>query len=578
MTELWANASRTASRHGVAQATLASGFFLAYTLWLVWPMPLDARTTIYGPGGDTVGALTLFRELAQHQVPFVPGRVESLAAPEGLEVRYPLYVATWPSTLWVWLTTILFGAVPAWNLFVVSGLTLTGLSMFLFLRWRIGSAVAGLIIGWAFAFHPSSIFNAATAPDFTHKWILVVVLWRAFIARETPSAKNMLWTAAASLVAISWNPYFLLIATVAVAVLMVCHIGAQILQRRRQALPPRDAKVKLLAATPSLALWLIPLLVAALGYALVAVSAPAGTTGVRERSIADLILYSLRPGEFLNPHNEAVLFGWLTFPGVRPGATTYAYLGLVPTCFALAAIFLATRRRAPQLKMDVITLAALALTGLVWAGPPTANVGPLTVNLPSYYIAELTMTWRIYGRFGVLVEVAVLTLAGYGIAAITARRGHLLGAALASTAAVLTLLDLYQPTLGSTRLQNPPIYSVLRGLPPGPVVEYPIVPAVLGAYEQLRRQDAHQRPLLNGFEPNSPAERRALELTTLDDQTVNRLGRLGIRYVMIDTTYPLAPGQAAPPPVSKLLRFIQADQGFALYEVPGVPALGAVVE
>ncbi len=538
----------------VAVATL----YGLYALWLTWPMPLDARTAVYGPGGDVIGALTQFRELAQHAVPFLPGSIESLGAPEGQPVRYPLYVATWPSSLWIWASSLLLGAVPAWNLFVMAGFVLTGVATYAFVYWRTGSSAPSAIAGWAFAFHPDAVFNAGTAPDFMHRWILLLLLWRSFVLRDAPTRRNALGAALAAIIAVSWNPYFLLMVTVALVVLGTSHLVA--------ALRRSNLRVGLV----TLAWWTAPLLVTAAVYGTVAATAPAGTSGVRERSLADLTLYSLRPGEYLNPHEGALLFGWLTFPGSRPDSSTYVYVGLVTTALALVAIGLALRKRLHVPAGDVWTIVALVATALVWSGPPVANVAGISFYLPSYFVAQITTTWRVYGRFGVFVELGVVLLAAFALASLIKGRSSLMRSAVSAVVAVLVALDLYGSPLPVTKIQNPPIYSVLRDLPPGAVAEYPIVPSVFGAYDQLQRQDAHRKPLLNGFEPGSPAEVRALRLATLSDKTIERLRALGIRYVMVDTQYPLSPDQPAPGPISEQLRFLQADRGFALYEVPGV--------
>jgi hypothetical protein len=246
------------------------------------------------------------------------------------------------------------------------------------------------------------------------------------------------------------------------------------------------------------------------------------------------------------------------------------YAGLVTTALALVAIALCLKKRLHVPSGDVWTIVALIATAVVWSGPPIATVGGLSFKMPSYYVAQLTTTWRIYGRFGVFVELGVILLAAFALASLIKGRSARTRIAVSTLAAALVALDLFGRPLPVTKIENPPIYSVLRDLPPGPVAEYPIVASVFGAYDQLQRQDAHRKPLLNGFEPGSPAEVRALELATLSDRTVERLRGLGIRYVMVDTKYPLNPEQPTPGPISKRLLFLQADRGFALYQVPGV--------
>lgn len=534
----------------------ASLLYLGYALWVTWPMPTDLRTSLYGPGGDVIGAVTGFREMAQHAFPFLPGRVESLGAPEGMAINHAQYIATWPSSLVMWLGTLVFGAVMAMNLFVLAGFVLTGVSTFLFVRWRIGDPWIAALAGWTLAFLPDPLFNGGTAPDFAHRWVLILLLWRMLVLRDEPTRRNGLLAGAAAVVTVSWNPYYLLIGTVAYGSLVAAGLAVGAIRRRAA------DHVRVLAWS------VLPLVGAAVVYAFAA--AAAEQSGVRERGFADLYLYSLRPLEFLNPPDGS-LFASLDLS--TRDAQTYVYVGLTTFALALAAVaVVALSRAASRLRSDVLTLAWTVVVGVAWAGPPTFAVAGVTIYLPSWFIGQLTTTWRIYGRFSAIVEVGIVLLAAYGLHLLVRDRGARLRGALVAAVAVLVVLDVQTPGLEQTvRPDAPRVYQALRTQPPGAVAEYPIVASVLGPYGQLYRQELHHRPLLNGYDPGTPAEERALSLARLDDTTVGRLRELKIRYVLVDTEYPLAPGDPGTGPVSTRLRLIGQEGPFVLYEVPGAP-------
>src|SRR5687768_9813209 len=96
----------------------AAACYLAFALFLTWPLGIHLDSRVYGGGGDTWGALAQWRELVGHN-PWGTGRMEDLAAPEGLAVGYALNLATWPSTIVLYTLSTLFGEVFAANVFVL---------------------------------------------------------------------------------------------------------------------------------------------------------------------------------------------------------------------------------------------------------------------------------------------------------------------------------------------------------------------------------------------------------------------------------------------------------------------------
>jgi hypothetical protein len=262
----------------------------------------------------------------------------------------------------------------------------------------------------------------------------------------------------------------------------------------------------------------------------------------------------------------------LHVPGTRPGISTHYYLGLSLVLLAGIGMATAVRSRSNRARRaDVVSLALVGIAALVWSGPPTMSVGSLEVRLPAWYVMGVTTTWRIYGRFGIVVSFATCVLAGIGIAALT-RRGPVVARWVAVAAIALVVsLDVWSPTstYPTKTLEEPAIYAVLRAQPLGSVAEYPIFPLDVGAYDQLYRQEFHHRRLLNGYASGSAAEARALTLSRLDDETAGRLAVLGIRYVVLDTLR--APYEARPPPGTPTGRYrlIAQDGKWRLYEVVG---------
>ena len=131
-------------------------------------------------------------------------------------------------------------------------------------------------------------------------------------------------------------------------------------------------------------------------------------------------------------------------------------------------------------------------------------------------------------------------------------------------------LDLWnRPSSQTYRIHTPEIYATLRAQPPGGVAEYPLRPIVrIGHYMDLYYQQAHGRPLLNGWY-GGPDERRALSLADLSDpKTAPGLATLGVRYVLVT---PPIPGVPPPGEPGRGFDFVARDAYASLYRVTARP-------
>ena len=222
------------------QALHVLGAFLVYTFFAVlvtWPLVLHLGSTVYmypsnppGPA-DMGGSIAHLRELVQgYHNPFLPGRIHDFNAPDGLPIRWPLYVSSFPSTILLYVTAVLAGATAAYGLFVLLGYIATGLAMFLLIRWLTASTWISLIVGWAFAFFPFMIVNGEH-PHFVHGWVLVVMAWRMLVLIERPTPRNGFFAGAATVLALSWTHYFILLGGVAWAALTATALALALLKR-----------------------------------------------------------------------------------------------------------------------------------------------------------------------------------------------------------------------------------------------------------------------------------------------------------------------------------------------------------
>jgi hypothetical protein len=135
----------------------------------------------------------------------------------------------------------------------------------------------------------------------------------------------------------------------------------------------------------------------------------------------------------------------------------------------------------------------------------------------------------------------------------------------------VVVVDLRADPLGTNPLGDARSLKVLSKLPEGIVANYPLEPAGFGDYSAEFFQRQHGKPIINGYEKGSVAERRALQLDDLENpRTPGRLAALGVRYVVIDHV-PIGDGVQDPGRPGRGLRFITDDGRHSIWTVTARP-------
>jgi hypothetical protein len=289
-----------------AQTSIAVVIYAVVAIQLTWPVATDLDGVIFGGYGDLTGGMANLREMVDgHHNPFGPGRLEDFSAPEGRPIEWTQNLASFASTVVLYGLAVAFGAVAAYSLFTLLGFIASGTAMFLLARRISGSFPVSLLVGWAFAFYPFAVVKAGGHVHFVHGWPFVLILWRMLVLYESPSVRNGVWAGLATVLAIAWSPYFLLIGGIAYATLFAFGIAAPLVRRRLTA-------VHLKAHLTSAAI----VGVFAIGLVLVSVVSARGT-GTLEYSLETLNVYSARPYEYLVPPADNPIFGAETGPWLK---------------------------------------------------------------------------------------------------------------------------------------------------------------------------------------------------------------------------------------------------------------------
>ena len=555
---------RTTAARWLTRARLevlgATVVYLAFAIYLTWPLAIDLDTRIYGAIGDLTGAMSIFRETADgHHLPFLPGTLTHLDAPNGLPIRWTLNIATWPSTGSLYLLTVVFGPIAAFGLYILAGFTATGVAMFLFVRRYIASAGVAFIAGWAYAFYPFPVVKAQGHVDFVHGWVLVIVLWRLVALLERPDRRNGVWLGLALILAFSWTPYHILFAGIAASAFGVAML---VVARRRRNL---RSTVSALAVAAAIGVgWMA---------AMTALNLAAPRSEVRTHTLAEVYAFSARWKEYVVPTSEHPLVGgWadryrLAHYHGSNLSENMLYLGVTLLVLALIGLISAARARGEQ-RAVAFAATAMGIVAFACSAPPKIAGAGLTLPTPTLFLFHVTTTWRVFSRLGVIVMLATVVLASIGIARLARGRPTVVRAALLSVIFIAVAGDLCaRPPVGTNKLIIPPSYTRFARMPPGIAAEYPLVPAEQSNSGDIFYQGWHHHPLLNGYPAGSPEEARALRLTNLSDpHTADGLAALGVRYVLLrqDIVASKLPDPGKP---GRGFRLVSQDGYIAIYRV-----------
>jgi hypothetical protein len=548
------------------QLAAATLLYVVSAVVVTWPVAEDPFGTFLG-SGDPVGHIAQYRELVEggHN-PFAAGRLEDISAPDGQPIAWPRALASAPSVLLFYGGTALFGAIGAINAYVLLGFVLTGLSVFLFARRLTGDVGASMLAGWAVAFFPYALIKAGGHYDFVHAWPLVLAAWAVLELAQRPTRRTAVLAGAAVVLAMWWTAYYILFGGVLYATLAVVGLVAAARARRFR---PQLAAQALTGAI--VGAFLVALLVLA--------SQAPEALGTRTNDLANLTTYSARPFEYVVPPAAHPVWGGATKPwlverlhGSNPAESTL-YVGISVLLVALLTVVALLRRRlAAHLRLPVAALAVLALVAVVFSAPPNVQILGVTIPFPARAVFEVSSTWRVYARFVMVAMIALGLLLAIGVAAARRQRTGRARAAILAVAAAVVAFDLWtDPDPPVNDDSAPAVYAALKQAPDGLVAEYPIVPNGFGVYDDIFFQDAHDKPIVNGYTEGSNAEKRALTVARLDEPDVGRrLSAMGVRYVVVkdkDPGYGLPrPGS---PPAS--FRLLSRDATRAIYAVPRVP-------
>ena len=308
----------------------------------------------------------------------------------------------------------LVGPVAAYNVVVLATFPLSAAAAYLLARRIVGSHLAAMVAGLAYAFLPFHVTQTAGHPHVAQaQWLplYLLALWRCVDRPDLPRTALLLASAAAVALADFYSGF---IAAVLSPVALVAY-GAVSPTGAGDTRPRRVAITGLVLA-------------AAAGAGLVLIHHFAPAVLLRPGSLAfaraDLFAWSAKWWSYLIPPVDHPLWGsrvrefWAR-RGIGESLLEHQQVAVGWSLLVLAAVPLWLWLRGDRSSLAVRNapvLASVASAALLCSLSPERSIGSLTVVRPSALLYEVAPMFRAYARFGVVVGLMIAMLAGAGAA------------------------------------------------------------------------------------------------------------------------------------------------------------------
>jgi hypothetical protein len=365
---------------------------LIVTVALAAPVLLEPATRIFG--AEIVG---------RHHDPFTVMQRFAYAAATGPYAQpvtdlFGAVLARW------------IGPVAAYNGLVLLSFPLAAVAAFLLARHLRLAPVASALVALAFAFSPFHLAQAAYHPHVAQvQWIplYLLALWRSL---DDASPIRLLWLALA-VVAVTWSNFY---GGLIAAVLTPIAMAAYWWFRSRGGTDAGRHVIRTGGLLASLAIG---------GMAYLWWTAPAVLTGPSAFAFSksDLFVYSAKwwsyavppvASPWLGDFARRIWVAWDVHTGVLEQQVS---VGVGVIVLGLVAVAGCLNRREPAAaRRLVLLLSLLAFVALVCSLSPERTINGVRFVRPSALLYEVAPMFRAYARFGVVVQLMAVLLAGVG--------------------------------------------------------------------------------------------------------------------------------------------------------------------
>ncbi len=476
------------------QLVLVFLLYLAIGIAATFPLILNLSTHLYGMPGDSYATLWSFWWNMTHPIEWAaPAQPTLLVAAKAL--------------------SYLFNEVATYNILLLAGYPLAGLSIYLIVHYFTQDKSASFLAGMIYILGPYHIYQSYVHLSLAMIAWLPLYLYALLLWLKDPKTWRAIISGLLLGIVILDNYYYGYLA-VLVTIFFVIGLLIQIYRKKMKFWTALYQGI--IAAGVALIL-VVPFVLPSLSN---------GTTASFERPLRELFVFRAQWWDFFVPAITHPIVGNLIQSTTRyelAGSNYFErtlYLGYMPLLLAIIGIWRTKNSWLTYFLVSLLVVSIVIAVAPDWLAPTLHKWFP---------------TFRVYSRFGLLSLTATSILAGIGIASLSKGvRSWMLHLAFA----LLVIADFY-PLLPSPMIdvsQPKPVETALAQLPTGTTIVYPLVSGdEVRTPEYLSDLRHYRQPLFNAIDPASQDEKVRELLMYPDRQDTLTLLRkdYGIRYILI---------------------------------------------
>lgn len=544
--------TRETTSQSLVEVGLVALLLTALAIWWTWPVALSPASSVFGLPGDSTGSIYDLWYARHFGASLIfEGRNELLAFPTGMTsgglLLIPGLILFVPGVV----LTYLVNEILAYNILVLAGIVGPGCMAFVLFRNMVKSRLVSLFASLFFVllpYHQLSLLQWYGQSQLLGMPLTALLCLRVL---QQPNVRNSWMLAAGVGISFLMNPYVGLMAGV-----LALGVGIVALITYRRALLEMLSRL----TKKSFALLLSSLAVLSMLLLIVILRVQETIS----RPTAELLVYGLRLEHVLRPTAYSLpAIGRQVVPPVKDfhGSNLVEvsqYIGLTLVVLAAADLVRAAFRR--RVTFDARVGLVAICGGLLVGVTNWTLLGLDSPWSPAILVSKVAPFWRVYSRFGLLVGLGCLILAGLFLdALVSAIDKRWIGHLIVITISVVVLADLWVSSPGAVIKPYKPAYvDFLSSQQTGPTVEYPLARSNDHLrYERRLRQRSLKVPSLNGDYATDDRLARLgaedIQVTTAGDV----LASLGAKWIVIDDDEYRRVGLTPPivPSSTGLLRF-----------------------